>query len=83
MDNQPFFVGTENSRFRGVGSDGFLPALEPKPGEPVVEIQWTGKRWDTVRQLLSEMKHLRTKWYEHLEEDRGYRKKKEDYVIGD
>ena len=32
-NNQPFFVGINNKKFRGVSMDGYLPALEQKPGE--------------------------------------------------
>jgi len=34
---QLFYVGRNNPKFRGVSSDGYLPALEPKeePAEPM------------------------------------------------
>lgn len=32
--DQPFYVGINNPRFKGVSSDGYLPALEPPVEQP-------------------------------------------------
>lgn len=66
---QPFWVGRNNPRFRGISSDGYLPAIEP-PSEIkslLVPVPlWAGKQWDVVSQLRAENKHLSKKLFNAL-----------------
>lgn len=54
-EDQPFYVGVNNPRFKGVSLDGYLPALEPKVElpenpripQPVINITYQVEGVDT------------------------------------
>ena len=80
--DQPFYVGLE-SKFRGISSDGYLPALIPcddnqeKPDNDDAkhqELSPTQKQW---QQLRGEMKYMRKIFYQHLNEQDQTSQKKE------
>jgi len=78
MTSQPFYVGYNNPRFRGVSSDGYLPALvscddnQLTPDNDDTKHQEPVKQWQQLRGMVlylqKQIVELATK------------KRKEDYL---
>ena len=83
--DQPFYVGVNNPRFRGVSSSGYLPALESKEevSEDNTEPQWNKRQWGIVDQLRLEQKNIRNLIYSTLKENKAKyaSKRKTNYTI--
>lgn len=66
--SQPFYVG-RNPRFRGVSSDGYLPALEPPQKPEEIQPEVRGKMYVNLRvdrkalELDSQIAELRGQFF--------------------
>ena len=69
--DQPFYVGRNNPRFRGVDAFGYLPPLElPEPIEekPLIELsQYLQEKIKRLDDLQGRMIHNTNKLNEHLD----------------
>lgn len=79
--DQPFYVGINNKRFRGVSIDGYLPALEfpleQEKEEPVIITRGlTPKERDELNQLKAHALFLERKLNEHLDK----KKRRKDII---
>ncbi len=73
-EDQPFYVGINNPRFKGVSLDGYLPALEPHVKEPIEIIEPPIIIDD---QLAGKVEYLLRTLKEHI----GASKNKDVYTI--
>ena len=71
--DQPFYVGYNNSRFRGISSNGYLLPLEIeeelKPDNYDTkhqEAEWSRRQWQTVQQLKAMLLYLQKRLTEHI-----------------
>jgi len=73
---QPFYVGRNNQKFRGVSPDGYLPPLEPKeePAEPVeqhiiyhhIHSNLSGKQAHSIENNTNQILSLKKIFNDHL-----------------
>jgi len=69
---EPFYVGRDNKKFRGVSVDGYLPALELPEEEPAISdeqdiferMELSARQWDYLKQLKAQVLNLSNKLME-------------------
>ena len=63
--DQPFWVGVNNKRFKGVSIDGYLPALEQPEEITIIEPRFRPRPIDKeIDQLKSQVLYLHKKFLE-------------------
>lgn len=83
--SQPFFVGRNSLRFRGINASGYLPALEPHmeefPPETLYIVRGLSpKERDEFNQVKAHLLFCERKINEHLDASKRKPKRKYKYT---